>query len=102
MLCNLEFQAKLLQILIFEFSFIVNNDGGWYTIPAYDVVKNEHGHSLAIFHSERDCLYPFSEVVYSSDNKFVSIWWRGVYLTHQIKGLLLEWLVGDKWNKLSS
>ena len=37
-LCDFEFLAKLLEILVFELTSIISNDGGRYTILAYDVI----------------------------------------------------------------
>ena len=48
MLCNFEFLAKLLEILVFELASIICNDGGRYTIPAYDVIRDKQSYSLAI------------------------------------------------------
>ena len=41
MLCNFEFLAKLFEILVFELTSIISNDGGRYTIPTYDVIGDK-------------------------------------------------------------
>ena len=41
MLCDFEFLAKLLEILVFELTSIIYNDGGRYTIPTYDIIHDK-------------------------------------------------------------
>ena len=48
MLRNPELFTKLLEIFIFKLSSIISNDGGRYTIPAYDVIHYKQSYSLAI------------------------------------------------------
>ena len=48
MLCDFELLAKLLEIFVFELTYIICNDGGRYTISANDVICDKQSYSLAI------------------------------------------------------
>ena len=48
MLCDFELFAKLLDILVFELTSIISDDGGRYTISVDDVIRDKQSYNFPL------------------------------------------------------
>lgn len=62
-----------MDILIFEGTTIVNDDGLGDTIPAYDVIEDKFGDFFTSNVCHRDGFNPFREVFGGGDDELIAI-----------------------------
>ena len=63
LLLNAIFLTKFFELLAFELSSIVCNDGPWKARTAYDISYDEINNLLSGYCGQRLCFFPFGKVV---------------------------------------
>ena len=79
-----------MNVLVFEWTSVVSDDGLRKAIPENDVVKNELGYFLVGYVCQRDGFDPLRKIISGGDDEFVAIGRGRMDLSHEVECPLCE------------
>lgn len=96
---NMEAITEFMNILIFEGTPVIGDNGNRNTVSTNDIVENECSNFFSSDLHERHCFDPFCEILCGSDNEFMTVGRRRVNLAYEIESSLTKGPRSCNWLK---